>query len=88
MEMAGKNILEGDWQDYDDRKLRDNQDKEIFLCDETWERNFLINKIHLEYPEYAEIEIRKAVSACCEIVLGGRREELVNCVMRRLMQGN
>jgi len=84
--MSGKDILHEDWQDYDDRKSRDNQDKSKFSCDQPWEVNFLVNKIRLAYPEYSETGIRNAISECCHIVLAGRREELVGCVMRRLQQ--
>ena len=86
--MTGKDILEGDWQDYDDRKSRDNQDKLKFSCNESWEVNFLVNKIRLAHPQFSEMEIRRAVSECCNIVLVGWRDELVNCVMRRLQSGS
>jgi len=77
-------VLNEDWSDYDDRKIRDSRDAKYFACDESWEREYLIKKIRSVY-NYERDTIAKAIDKCCESVPAPRpRKQFVECVMRRL----
>jgi hypothetical protein len=41
-------ILNEDWSDYDNRKLK-GVDARYFSCEEEWERNYLVRKIRKFY---------------------------------------
>jgi hypothetical protein len=78
-------ILNDDWENYDNRKIRDNRDRSKFSCDEAWEVNYLIEKIKKYFPYKTENAIREAISSCCASVSAPRpREEFVACVVRKL----
>lgn len=78
-------ILNEDWTDYDDRKIRDKRDSNFFACSESWEVNYLINKIRKHYPMYTESQIKNAIAACCNAIAAPRpRKQFVECVMLRL----
>jgi hypothetical protein len=38
-------ILNEDWSDYDDRKIRDRRDGSKFSCEERWEVEYLADKV-------------------------------------------
>jgi hypothetical protein len=74
-----------DWEDYDNRKIRDGRDRSKFSCDEEWEVGYLIRKIRMDYPSRSEEDIRTAIRACCREVGAPRpRKEFVKCVLERL----
>lgn len=78
-------ILNEDWSDYDNRKIRDRWDAKDFSCTETWEVNYLVEKIRKVYPFYIDQNIRSAIVNCCA-ALGSPhpRKPFVECVMKRL----
>ena len=82
--MPNRNLNE-DWEDYDNRKIRDRRDRAFFSCEEPWEVDYLVKVIRKHKPFTSEATIRQAISACCNIVSGPRpRREFVTCVMNRL----
>jgi hypothetical protein len=77
-------ILSEDWSDYDNKKKK-KEDALFFSCEESWEREYLIQKTRKVYPQYSEAVITKAIDACCLEVRAPRpRKTFVECVMRRL----
>ena len=83
--MSGIRILNENWDDYNNRKIRDNLDPASFLCNEKWEVEFLIAKIHRVYSHFSEELIKNAIKACCRNTDSPRpRKDFVNCVMMRL----
>ncbi|GAA4204905.1 hypothetical protein GCM10022289_23590 [Pedobacter jeongneungensis] len=77
-------ILNEDWNEYDNRKIRDKRDAKFFSCEEKWEVDYLVAKIkkHKSNPEQ---EIRNAIAACCKTVSAPRpRKQFVECVMSKL----
>ncbi len=78
-------VLNEDWSDYDNRKIRDSRDARFFACTETWELDYLVNKIRKVYPQYSEYIIRITITTCCRTVGSPHpRWEFVECVIRRL----
>lgn len=83
--MSVKRILEEDWIDYDNRKIRDIRDGRFFACTETWEVEYLRNKIKKHHPLLSDVEINMAIQLCCkELRAPHPRKEFVVCVARRL----
>lgn len=83
--MSGIRILKENWQDYNERKIMENQDPEVFSCMENWEVDFLVSKIRKAYRHFSEDLIKNAIRACCSNVTDARpRKDFVNCVMMRL----
>lgn len=77
-------ILNEDWKDYDDRKIRGREDAAFFSCEEPWEVDYLVKKIR-KYKNNSETEIRNAIAACCKTVPAPRpRKAFVECVMSKL----
>lgn len=82
--MPNRNLNE-DWEDYDNRKIRDRRDGAFFSCDEPWEVDYLVKVIKKYKPFISEVAIRQAIEACCGIVRAPRpRGEFVTCVLNRL----
>lgn len=78
-------ILNEDWSDYDNRKIRDRRDAKDFACTETWEVDYLVLKIRKVYPTYSEVTVRNAIAACCKRVGAPHpRKAFVECVMQNL----
>lgn len=77
-------ILREDWEDYDNRKIRDGRDRSKFSCDEPWEVDYLIKKIRKHFPYKTDDAIRAAITACCQAGTSRIREDFVACVVRRL----
>jgi hypothetical protein len=78
-------ILNDDWSDYDDPKIRDNRDSRFFSCEEKWERDYLIGKIQKHYPRFTSKQIEDAIDRCCITIATPRpRRTFVECVMKRL----
>jgi hypothetical protein len=83
--MSGIRILNENWQDYNERKIRENRDPEEFSCKENWEVDFLVSMIRRVYRHFSEDLIKNAIKACCSNVTDARpRRDFVNCVMMRL----
>lgn len=82
--MSKKTILEDDWSDYDNLK-KTKVDAYFFSCNESWEVDYLVNKILKFHDELSEDEIRTAISDCCNKDMGNNpREKFVGCFMDRL----
>lgn len=77
-------ILRSDWSDYDNRKIRDGRDRNKFSCNETWEVDYLVQKINHNYSQYSTAIIRSAISYCCTYTSNRERDAFVSCVMARL----
>lgn len=80
-----KRVLNEDWEDYDNKKIRDKRDGRFFSCEEEWEVDYLVKKIRKHLATKTEAEIREAIAKCCQTVKAPRpREEFVKCVFNRL----
>ncbi|KQM21306.1 hypothetical protein [Chryseobacterium sp. Leaf201] len=78
-------ILEDDWSEYDNRKKK-RGDANFFSCQESWEVDYLVNKIKKNYPNISEQKILEAISQCCKTIPGNKpRKQFVECVMSRLL---
>ncbi len=77
-------VLNEDWEDYDNKKIRGAVDSNKFSCDEPWEVDYLIKKLQKHYPYKTADAIRAAVEACCKIAGNRNREDFVDCVTKRL----
>jgi len=78
-------VLE-DWSDYDNRKKK-KEDAKDFSCSESWEVDYLINKIRKVFPQLTRTVIREAIQHCCVAVATPRpRKIFVECVLKRLGQ--
>lgn len=80
-----KRLISEDWEDYDNRKIKDKRDARFFSCDEPWEVDYLLKKVKAHYPTKTEAEIKDAIAKCCKAVPAPHpREEFVKCVLNRL----
>lgn len=78
-------ILNEDWSDYDNKKIKGRPDSKDFACTETWEVNYLVLKIRKVYSQYSEQSIKDAISTCCKSLGAPHpRKTFVECVMKRL----
>lgn len=83
--MSSTKILNEDWTDYDNRKIRDNRDARYFACSEIWEVDYLKNKIKKHYPNLTDSSINDAIKNCCAIIGSPHpRKTFVECVAKRL----
>lgn len=83
--MSVKKILEEDWSEYDDRKIRDKRDSKDFACTEVWEVDYLKDKIKKHYPKLSDADILAAIKACCSTIGSPHpRKKFVECVATRL----
>ena len=78
------NVLNEDWEDFDDRKIRDKRDRSKFSCDEPWEVDYLVKVIKKRNPSLSEASIRQAITSCCNSGASRQRDEFVKCVMSKL----
>jgi len=77
-------ILNEDWEDYDNRKIRDSRDSRYFSCEEQWEVDYLVKKIK-KHKGSTEQEIKNAIASCCKTIAAPRpRKTFVECVMLKL----
>jgi hypothetical protein len=77
-------ILNEDWEDYDNRKIRDSRDSRYFSCEEPWEVDYLVKKIK-KHKGSTEQEIKNAIASCCKTIAAPRpRKTFVECVMSKL----
>lgn len=80
-------ILNEEWNDYDDKKIRDRRDAKDFACSEIWEVDYLVRKIRKVYPDYSEWSIRNVIAGCCVSVGSPHpRDKFVACVMKKLRE--
>lgn len=56
-------ILNEDWEDYNNRKIRDARDRRYFSCEEPWEVGYLIKKIK-KHKGSTDQEIKNAIASC------------------------
>jgi hypothetical protein len=83
--MSTRRVLSEDWSEYDNRKVRGGSDHRKFSCSESWEVDYLVNKIHKLHPSVSKETIKAAITACCNTPgLSREREAFVECVMKRL----
>jgi len=78
-------ILNEDWSEYDNRKIRDKRDARFVSCEEPWEIEYLVTKIGKHKPKKTDAEIKTAIKQCCQTVPGNKpRPEFMECVMAKL----
>jgi hypothetical protein len=77
-------ILNENWAEYDNRKLRDGRDRSKFSCDESWEVDYLINKLRKHYTYKTDSALRAAISDCCKLPGNRTREVFIECITKRL----
>jgi hypothetical protein len=83
--MATEKILNENWDDYDNKKIRDNRDARFFACTESWEVDYLVKKIKKLYLNLSEEQIRVAIKSCCLSILAPHpRRTFVKCVVDKL----
>lgn len=72
------------WSNVDD-KHKKAMDRLYVSCEEEYEVNYLVKIIREEYSWISEIDIRKAIAACCLSIKAPRkREEFMACLKQRL----
>lgn len=81
--MSTQAILNGDWSYYDNLKLK-GVDRRKFSCNEKWEVDYLVDKIHNSHPNVAKSTIKAAIETCCQTIESRERDVFVGCVMKRL----
>lgn len=78
-------ILDEDWSEYDNRKIRDRRDAKDFACTEDWEVDHLVSVTRKAYPQYTDLQIRAAIRHCCSTISPPHpRRAFVTCVITRL----
>jgi len=78
-------VLNEDWSDYDNRKIRDRRDTRFFALTENWELDYLIRKYKKAHPYLTEAAIKTAISECCtKAATSHPREQFIQCVSERL----
>ncbi|HEY9048259.1 MAG TPA: hypothetical protein VIN08_20270 [Ohtaekwangia sp.] len=81
--MSLTKVLEN-WSDYDNKKKK-GEDANFFSCTESWEVDYLVNKIKKVFPSQTTDAIVRAIQACCSSISAPRpRRVFVECVLRRL----
>jgi len=77
-------IQTSDWSDYDSRKPGD-ESRSYFTCEETWEVDYLVNKIRVFYPDKPEAIVRQAIKSCCGSLQDPRpRSVFIVAVMEKI----
>jgi hypothetical protein len=83
--MSIKLILEEDWREYNNRKMRTGNDSRNFTCSEFWEVDYLKNKIRKHYPSLTDQNILNAIEYCCVNTLPPHpRKEFIDCIAQKL----
>lgn len=83
--MTLRKILEDDWAEYDDAKVRGQKDAAFFACTEEWEVLFLKKKIKKHCPLLSDSEILSAIGLCCQMIRSPHpRDKFVECVVKLL----
>ena len=78
-------VLNEDWSEYDNRKVRDQRDRSKVSCEEPWEVNYIEEKMKKHFPNKTSAEIRAAVQSCCKSIPAPRpREKFIECVTEKL----
>jgi hypothetical protein len=76
-------IINDDWSEYSSKKEPNTAN--IFICENTWEIDFLSKLIKKHHPEFKEEDIMNAIRVCCRpSEISKSREEFVECVMSNL----
>lgn len=80
-------VLNEDWEDYDNRKIRDRRDSAFFSCEEPWEVDYLVGKLRRRFPLKTDSAIKEAIATCCRSIPGNKpRRKFVECVVDRLQR--
>jgi hypothetical protein len=76
------NMLNGSWEDYNNRKSQNGQDPNCFSPEELWEFDYLVNMIHREKPHLDQITVILAVREGMRRTMAPRlRQHFVELVM-------
>ncbi|MGB8194315.1 MAG: hypothetical protein WCF67_20455 [Chitinophagaceae bacterium] len=80
-----QSILNEDWADYDNKKIKDIRDGSKFSCEEDWEVDYVVKKLKKHLPEKSADEIKTAIKLCCtKISAPHSRERFITCVIENL----
>ncbi len=83
--MSIQKILNENWSDYDDRKMKSGSDSQNFAVTEEWEISYLVNKLVRYYPFIQQATIRTAIQLCASSTPPPHpRNEFIECVANRL----
>jgi hypothetical protein len=78
-------VLNEDWADYDNRKIRDGRDRSKVSCEEIWEVDYIAQKLRKYFPHKTDSAIRAAISSCCQSIPAPRpRVRFMECVTEKL----
>lgn len=77
-------ILNDDWSEYDDHKLRDGRNQLKISCGERWELDYLLRKVKKHFPSVSENAIRVAIATCCANGTPRRREAFLKCIIEQI----
>lgn len=87
MTMLGTAVLAPSWSDYEERKMSENEDANIFCPEHPWELNYLIRKIREQHDQYTETAVFLSIrSATRSIPAPRKRTVFVNHVVHNLLQ--
>ena len=75
--MSVEKVLLG-WQDYEEKKIKNDTDPKYFLSDESWEIHYLKSKIRNEYPQFDDLMVFEAIEVCSRKDPRPRREFVLN----------
>jgi hypothetical protein len=72
------------WKVVDD-KLKKRYGRNLVICDDYIEREFIIDQIKLALPYYTRLEIKEAVDICCKTAPSpAQRDVFLQCVRETL----
>lgn len=85
--MKGNAVPSLSWNDYENRKMSENLDINIFCPEHPWELNFLIRKIREQYDQYTETAIFLSIRNATRALPAPReRSAFVQNVVQNLLQ--
>jgi hypothetical protein len=85
MNVMAHPVIDEDWSDYDDRKIKEQKNSSKFSCEDRWEIEYLADKLKKHYPQKSHKLILQAISNCC-LKSGAphTREVFIECVTSNL----
>ena len=77
-------VLNEDWSEYDNKKIRDGRDRSRVSCEEVWEREYIAEKLKKHHPTKTKEQIHAAIKSCCDQGASRVREHFIDCVAGKL----
>lgn len=85
--MSTNLILSASWAMYDDYKRRKNQPPEIFNPLDQFETDFLVQRIHEQFPQYTPMAVELSINFVRRTLYGGcKRHLFVELVLNNLFR--